>query len=154
VSDWEERKPKPVLIPTDLGDFHLHYPAGRAIRHQTLLCCVSASADAYCPLLVFSNQAAFSVFQIVVRESINLSIKIEASPYVTKEILLDYIRKVVIPAVESNRQLPECQGKQKWGWLNRGLFHQELHNLTRNRFAKVKLPSSMSGETRAAQTNA
>jgi hypothetical protein len=51
------------------------------------------------------------VFQIGSRDSIDLSIKIEASPYVTKEIFLDYIREVFIPAVESNRQLPGCQGK-------------------------------------------
>jgi hypothetical protein len=55
LSDWEERKPKPALIPTDLEDSHFHYPADRAIRHQTLLCCVSAAGDAYCLFLVSSN---------------------------------------------------------------------------------------------------
>jgi hypothetical protein len=55
LSDWEERKPKPALIPTDLRDSHFHYPADRAIRHQTLLCCVSASGDAYSLLLMSSN---------------------------------------------------------------------------------------------------
>jgi hypothetical protein len=38
LSDWEERKPKPVLIPTTTGDSQLHYPVDRGIHHQRLLC--------------------------------------------------------------------------------------------------------------------
>jgi hypothetical protein len=60
---------------------------------------------------VSSNQAALSVFQMGVRDSIDLGIKIEASPYFAKAIFLDYIRELFIPTVESNRQLPGCQGK-------------------------------------------
>jgi hypothetical protein len=47
-----------------------------------------------------------------------------------KENFLDYIREVFIPAVKNDCQLPGCQGKQKWGWPNRGLFRQEFHDLT------------------------
>jgi hypothetical protein len=42
LSGWEERKPKPVLIPTTVENADLHYPVDRGIRHQTLLCCISA----------------------------------------------------------------------------------------------------------------
>jgi hypothetical protein len=36
--------------------------------------------------------------------------KIQPSPSVTTEIFLEYVRSVFIPTVESNRQLPRCQG--------------------------------------------
>jgi hypothetical protein len=48
--DWEERKPKGVLIPTRLRESTLHYPVNTSIRHQALICCISAAGDAYCPL--------------------------------------------------------------------------------------------------------
>jgi hypothetical protein len=111
LSDWEERKPKPVLVPATMEDTTFHYPVDRGIRHQTLLCCVSASGDAYCPLLVCSRAEASSVFEMGVREDIDLKIKIQPSPYINKELFLEYLRDAFIPTVESNRQLPGCQGK-------------------------------------------
>jgi hypothetical protein len=52
---WEERKPKCVIFPTDATDTTLHYPASQKVRHQTLVCCVTAAGDAYCPFLVSSD---------------------------------------------------------------------------------------------------
>jgi hypothetical protein len=43
MSDWEERKPKLVLIPTTVENADLQYPVDRGIRHQMLLCFVSVS---------------------------------------------------------------------------------------------------------------
>jgi hypothetical protein len=43
-SDWEERKPKSVLIPTEARETTLHYPASRKIRHETFVCCATAVA--------------------------------------------------------------------------------------------------------------
>jgi hypothetical protein len=51
LSDWEERKAKPVIIQSHASQTALHYPIDRTVRHHTLLCCVSASGDAYCPFL-------------------------------------------------------------------------------------------------------
>jgi hypothetical protein len=61
-SDWEERKPKGVLIPTRLRESTLHCPVNRNIRHQTLICCISAAGDAYCALLIFPNPVVRRVF--------------------------------------------------------------------------------------------
>jgi hypothetical protein len=46
-SDWEERNPKLVLIPAEFERSVLHYPVNRAIRHQSLICCITAAGDAY-----------------------------------------------------------------------------------------------------------
>jgi hypothetical protein len=62
-SDWEERKPKCVRIPTEARETTLHYPASRKIRHQTLVCCATAAGDAYCLLLVSSDPTARAVLE-------------------------------------------------------------------------------------------
>jgi hypothetical protein len=52
-SDWEARRPTPILIPVEAKLMTLHYPTSRKIHHQTPVCCVTAAGDAYCPLLIF-----------------------------------------------------------------------------------------------------
>jgi hypothetical protein len=111
LSDWEERRPKPVLIPTTIENADLHYFVDRGIRHQTLLCCVSASRDAYCSLLLCSSPASLSIFHMGIRDGIDFRIKIQSSPYLNKELFLEYVHEVFLPAVESDRELPGCRGK-------------------------------------------
>jgi hypothetical protein len=60
--DWEERKPKPVFIPTTVENADLHRPVDRGIRHQTLLCRVSATGNANYPLPLCSNTAPCQYF--------------------------------------------------------------------------------------------
>jgi hypothetical protein len=47
-----------------------------------------------------------------IRDGIDLRIKIQSSPYFNKELFIEYVREVFLPAVESNRELPECRGKR------------------------------------------
>jgi hypothetical protein len=107
-SDWEERKRKCVLIPAEAREAILHYPASRKIRHQTLVCCVTAAGDPYCLLLVSSDLATREVFEHQIRDGIALQIETSRSPYVNTEIFEEYVDTVLIPAVEANRQLPGC----------------------------------------------
>lgn len=54
-SDWEERRPKTVIVPSEISDDDLHYPINRGIRHVTLVVTVSGGGDAYFPLAVTSE---------------------------------------------------------------------------------------------------
>jgi hypothetical protein len=80
-------------------------------QHQTLACYGTAAGDAYYPFLVSSNPAARAVFEHQIREGINLQIEINPPPYVNAEIFERYVDRVLIPAVETNRQLPGCDKK-------------------------------------------
>jgi hypothetical protein len=110
-NDWEERKPEPVLIPCRINNVTLHYPVDRGIRHQTLFCCVTAAGHAYCPLLVSADQSVRQLFKTGVRDGIDLKVEIASSPYVTQVIFNKCIDEVLIPAVISNRGLPDSNDK-------------------------------------------
>jgi hypothetical protein len=71
LSDWEERKTKPVIIPSHASSSTVHYPIDRAIRDHTLLCCVSASGDAYSPLLIAPHPKARRIFEKGIRENVD-----------------------------------------------------------------------------------
>jgi hypothetical protein len=111
LSDWEDSKPDPILVPTTLGDTMIHYPVNRQIRDQTFSCCIFASGGAFCQLLVRAKQSVLRLCEMVIRDGRDLRIKIAESPYVTKELFLEYLRDVLIPSIESNRALPGCQRK-------------------------------------------
>jgi hypothetical protein len=75
LSDWENRKTKPVLVPVTEGDSKLHYPINRAIRHDTLMCCIPASRDSYCPMLITLTDGARKLFETGGRDHIDLMTK-------------------------------------------------------------------------------
>jgi hypothetical protein len=104
-NDWEERKPKGVLIPTRLRESTLHYPVNKSIRHQTLIGCISAAGDTYCPLLVSSNPAVRRMFDEGIREGTDLRIEIGPSAYVNSEICERYWDTVLVPVTGLSRNL-------------------------------------------------
>jgi hypothetical protein len=87
-SDGEERKPKDVLIPIEGQATTLHCPKKRKIRDQTLVYCVTAVGDAYCPFLISAQPVAREMFKYQIRDGIGLEIEITHSPYATSEILI------------------------------------------------------------------
>jgi hypothetical protein len=79
-SDWEERRPKPVLIPAEFERAVLHYPANRVIRRQSLTCCMTAAGDVYCPLLVSTKPSITQVLNHRPRDGIDLKSQIASQP--------------------------------------------------------------------------
>jgi hypothetical protein len=56
LSDWEEGKRKDVIVSTELELGDLHYGLDCAIRHQTLVCLISASGDVDCPFVISNDR--------------------------------------------------------------------------------------------------
>jgi hypothetical protein len=111
LSDWEERRPRPVLVTADRGNQLLHDPVDRDIRHQALLRCVSASGDASCPLLPSASRDALSILDKGVRDKVNIQIKIVNSSDVRNTTFIDYLGRVLISTVASNCSTPGRQNK-------------------------------------------
>ena len=97
LSDWEERKPKMVIIPKELENKRLHYHVNQGISHQTLIVTINASGDAYFPLIITSDPNTEAIFDTTIRKDADLSIRVENSPYVTKAIFTEFITQKFIP---------------------------------------------------------
>jgi hypothetical protein len=76
LSDWEDRKIKPVLVPAAEEDSTLHYPVNRNSWHHTLMCCVNAAGHAYCLMLITPNAEAAQIFDTGARDHIDLALEI------------------------------------------------------------------------------
>jgi hypothetical protein len=111
LSDWEERKMKPVIIPPHAPSSTLHYPLDRTIRRHILLCCVSESGDAYSPLFIALHPKTRSIFEKSIRENIDLKLEIRQVPDVDAGLFNQYRKEIFIPAVAANREPPGCDNK-------------------------------------------
>jgi hypothetical protein len=87
--DWEDSTPKPIFIPTHLGDSMIHYPVHHPVRRQILLCCISASGNAYCLLLVSAEESVSQILDMGIGYGIGLRIRIAPFLYVMKERFLE-----------------------------------------------------------------
>lgn len=45
LSDWEEREPKTIIVPSEIDNEDLYYPINRGNRHITLVVIVSGGGD-------------------------------------------------------------------------------------------------------------
>lgn len=97
LSDWEERKPKIVIIPNNLPQKQLHYPINRNLSHITLLVMINADGDAEIPLMISKEKNAEKIFEKGVRKDIDLKLKIQNSAYVTTESFKEYILEYFVP---------------------------------------------------------
>ena len=86
-----------VVIPKELENRRLHYPVNRSIRHQTLIVTINAGGYAYFPLIITSDPNAEAIFDTPIRKDVDLSIRVENSPYVTKAIFTEFITQKFIP---------------------------------------------------------
>jgi hypothetical protein len=100
-----------VIVPSDATQTPLHYPVDRDIRHHTLLCCISASGDAYTPLLIAPRPSANKILEKGVRAGIDLKLEIRLSPYVDAGLFRKDIQEMFLPAVATNHRLPGCKNK-------------------------------------------
>jgi hypothetical protein len=111
LSEWENRRSKPLLVPTQEQESTLNYPVNRSVRHHTLLCCVTASGDSYCPILIAPTASARNLFDTGVGDHIDLIIEVRQPAHATAELFHRYNMEVFFPALETNRQLPSCENK-------------------------------------------
>jgi hypothetical protein len=100
LSEWKNRRSKPILVLTQEQESALHYPVDRSVRHHALLCSLTASGDSYCPMLIAPTASARKPFNTGVRDHIDLIIHLRQSAYTTAELFHRYIKEVFFPALE------------------------------------------------------
>jgi hypothetical protein len=111
LSDWEERKEKMVLVPSIHIDSTLHSPVNWPVRYHTLMCCISAAGDAYCPLPIAPNRGAQKIFETGIRRDIDIMMEIREPVYALANIFHRYVETVFFPAIAANRKLPGRRNK-------------------------------------------
>jgi hypothetical protein len=57
VSEWEDRKPKKVIVPLSARGQTIHHKTNRALKHVSLIACVSAAGESLTPYILTSQDS-------------------------------------------------------------------------------------------------
>ena len=147
LSDWEERKPKTVIVPEEIDPGNLHYPVDRSIKHVTLLVTVSWGGDAYFPLTVTKEPDLEKIFQLGIRRDPDLSLHVWNSNYMDKETFCDRIINKFMPQVLNDRKYCGCDTLQAILFIDNCSSHLDpdlLEILADNLILVITYPSHTS----------
>jgi hypothetical protein len=111
LSDWENRKTKPVLVPTGKEESTSHYPIDRYIKYDTMFWSVSALGNSYYCMLIASNVDARNLSDVGVRHYIDLILERRQSASATADLFGSYITDIFFLVLQTNRQLLDCKDK-------------------------------------------
>jgi hypothetical protein len=108
ISEWEDRKPKKVIVPKSMGEQTVHHKVNRNLKHVSVLACVSAAGESLMPYLVTSQDSLYVREQLKkkgVRFGTDLILKARQKPYVNVECFPMSIRTVFLPNLNELRTL-------------------------------------------------
>jgi hypothetical protein len=106
-ADWEDRKPKKVIVPIAVPEEDVYHPVSRKYKHMSLLACVSAAGDSLAPLVVSAAPIPDSLWANGLRADEDVLIRHRSPPYVDESTFFEYITHVLIPYVNSVRENPD-----------------------------------------------
>jgi hypothetical protein len=106
-ADWEDRKPKKIIVPISIPEEDVYHPVSRKFKHLSLLACVSAAPDSLTPLVVSTSPIPDSLWSNGLRADEDALIRHRSPPYIDESTFFEYITDVLIPYVNSVRQNPD-----------------------------------------------
>jgi hypothetical protein len=100
ISDWEDRKPKKVVVPVTVAAHNIHHRISRNVKHISIVTCISAGGACLTPYVVISQDSA-ALHQALEATGMqigkHLILKQRAKPYVNADLFENYVRTVFLP---------------------------------------------------------
>jgi hypothetical protein len=113
MSEWEDRKPKKVVVPITMIGQPIHHGASRSVRHISLIACVSAAGESLTPFIVTSQMSDNIVKRLMsrgVRLGVDFQLRQRAKPYVSRKLFLEYIKTIFLPYLNELRDTEQFEG--------------------------------------------
>jgi hypothetical protein len=100
ISDWEDRKPKKVVVPINMAAHNIHHRISRNVKYISIVTCISASGACLTPYVVTSRDSAAlrrALEATGMQIGKHLILKQRAKPYVNADLFENYVRTVFLP---------------------------------------------------------
>jgi hypothetical protein len=99
ISDWEDRKPKKLVISTTARAHNIHHRTSRNVKHISIVPCISASGACLTPYIVTSQDSAplHRTLEVTGMQLAKyLILKHRDKPYINGDLFEKYIRTVFL----------------------------------------------------------
>jgi hypothetical protein len=143
-SEWEDRKPKKVIVPQGIPADEVYHSVSRRYRHVTLLACVSAAGDALTPMVISGPPIRDSLWTKGLRQDEDAMVRQRNPAYVSEELFFEYMTTVFIPYVANIRQRPEFENEPAVLLMDSALPHvseRVLRLLGENKIMAIVFPA-------------
>jgi hypothetical protein len=115
ISDWDDRRPKWVMVPISANGETIHHGGSRNLKHVSIVTCISVGGQCLTPYMV-TSQALQSLCRSLsttrFRIGTHLFLQSGNKPYINSKLFLDCIRRVSLPCLSNLRRRPELVGEE------------------------------------------
>ena len=104
ISDWEDRKPKKVVVPITVGARKVHHRISRNVKHISIVTCISASGACLTPYVVTSQDSTAvrrDLQATGMQIGVHLRMEHRDKPYVNAQLFQNYVETVFLPHLQS-----------------------------------------------------
>jgi hypothetical protein len=99
ASDWEDKHGIQTIVPAVVTEPTVQYKVSRKFQHSTLVGCISAAGDS-APALIISHRADDKkIWDLGWREGKDFMLRHRQKCYMTTELFLEYLDRIVIPFI-------------------------------------------------------
>jgi hypothetical protein len=98
-SDWEDRKPKRVIVPRHILPDDVYHSVQRRYRHVTLLACVSAAGDTVTLMVISGAAIRDSIWRTRRRQNEDVLLRPQSRGYSDGDLFHEYLSGALIPHV-------------------------------------------------------
>jgi hypothetical protein len=143
-SDWEDRKPKKVVVPASVQEENVYHPISHSFKHLSLLAYVSEVGDSLTFLIIIADPIPDSLWVNGLCEDEDAIVRHRSPPYIVESIFFEYITHVLVPYVTYVRTKPELAREYAIVLMNSASPHvsdRVLRALGKNRIMAVLFPT-------------
>jgi hypothetical protein len=105
-SDWEDWKPRKVIVPRTVSQDNVYHSVSRRYRHLTLLACVSAGGDTLTPMVLTGFPIRDEIWSTELREDEDVMFRFRNPTYMTKQLFHEYLVAIFIHYIHQFRENP------------------------------------------------
>jgi hypothetical protein len=106
ISDWDDRKPKKVVVPISVAAHNIHHRISRNVKHVSIVTCISAGGACLIPYLVTSQDSTAlhrALEATGMQIGKHLILKQRAKPDVNADLFENDVRTVFLPHLAITR---------------------------------------------------
>jgi hypothetical protein len=151
-SDWEDRKPKTVIVPRSVSTDEVYHSLSRRYRHVTLLACVAAAGDAITPMIISAFPIPASLWAQGLQQDEDAMMRVRQPAYIDENLFSESISQVFVPYVSNLREKPEFANKTAVSPMDSASPHvseKVLQLLDRNKIMAIVFPAHTTNIFRA-----
>jgi hypothetical protein len=115
ISDWEDQKPKKVVVPIIRAAHNIHHRISRNVKHISIGTCISSGGPCLTRYIVTSQDSAalhWALEATGMQIGKQLILKQRAKPYVNDDLFKNYVRSVFLPHLAISRLIQNAPNEE------------------------------------------